>query len=46
MTYRRIVYRIDPDAIILVEVFVKKTQKTPPSVLETCRRRLRRYDGL
>jgi phage-related protein len=41
----RIVYRIDPDAIVIVEVFAKKTARTPPAVIDTCKRRLRRYDA-
>lgn len=41
----RIVYRIDPDGIIILEVFRKKTQQTPRSVIETCRDRLIRYDA-
>ena len=40
----RIVYRIDPDAIILVEVFSKKTAQTPQQVIANCQRRLRAYD--
>ena len=40
----RIVYRIDPDAIIIGEVFAKKTGKTPKRVIDTCRRRFKRYD--
>lgn len=40
----RIVYRIDEDAVVLVEVFAKKTEVTPRTVLEACRRRLREYD--
>lgn len=40
----RIVYRIDPDAIVIVEVFAKKTAQTPAAVLEACRRRLKEYD--
>ena len=40
----RIVYRIDADAIVIVEVFSKKTGKTPKSVIETCKARLREYD--
>jgi phage-related protein len=38
------VYRIDIDAVILAEVFEKKTQQTPKSVLDTCRKRLSEYD--
>lgn len=40
----RIVYRIDADAIIVAEVFAKKTQATPKAVIDTCKRRLRSYD--
>ena len=40
----RIIYRADPEAIIIVEVFSKKSQKTPPPVIDRCRDRLRRYD--
>ncbi len=40
----RIVHRRDPDAIVIVEVFAKKTQKTPKSVIEASKDRLRRYD--
>jgi phage-related protein len=41
----RIVYRVDADAIVVVDVFSKKTQRTPPSVLRICRARLRQYDS-
>lgn len=41
----RVVYRIDPDAIVVAAVFVKKTRHTPQGVLEESRRRLRRYDA-
>jgi phage-related protein len=40
----RIIYRVDPDAILLVEVFAKKTGATPQHVIEQCKERLRRYD--
>ncbi len=40
----RMMYRIDVDAIVLVAVFSKKTQRTPKAVLDACRRRLREYD--
>jgi phage-related protein len=42
----RIIYRIDPDAIVIVEVFEKKTPQTPRRVIEVCQQRLRRYDML
>lgn len=40
----RIIYRVDPDAIIILEVFKKKTNQTPKQIIEACRRRLRDYD--
>ena len=40
----RIVYRVDPDAIVIAEVFAKKSAKTPAVVLDACRRRLKEYD--
>ena len=41
----RIVYRLDPDAVVIAEVFSKKTAATPRHVIETCQRRLRAYDA-
>ena len=40
----RIVYRIDADAIVIGDVFSKKTAATPRSVIEVCKRRFREYD--
>ena len=40
----RIVYRIDEDAIVILEVFSKKTGRTPKSIVDICRARLREYD--
>jgi phage-related protein len=40
----RIIYRLDADAILIVEVFAKTTRETPKHVLDACQRRLRRYD--
>jgi phage-related protein len=40
----RIIYRIDADAIVIADVFPKKTGQTPRGVLDRCRRRLRAYD--
>src|SRR5437879_7919022 len=42
----RIVYRIDADAIVILEVFAKTTRQTPQSVIDTCKRRLKHYDSL
>ena len=41
----RIAYRVDSDAIVILEVFKKTTRTTPRRILEICRERLRRYDA-
>ena len=41
----RIVYRIDDDAIVIAEVFEKKTERTPKAVIDVCKARLKRYDN-
>ena len=42
----RVVYRVDPDAVIVADVFSKKTRSTPRGVLAACRQRLPAYDEL
>jgi len=42
----RIIYRIDKDAIIIAEVFSKKSRKTPKKVIETVKMRLKAYDEM
>ena len=39
----RIVYFIDNDAIVILDVFAKKTQQTPKVVIDQCQKRLSRY---
>lgn len=41
----RLIYRIDGDAILILEVFTKKSRETPRPVIDSCRRRLRSYDS-
>lgn len=41
----RIMYRIDSDAILILEVYSKKTRKIPDEVVMRCRQRLKRYDA-
>ncbi|MCI0400092.1 MAG: type II toxin-antitoxin system RelE/ParE family toxin [Gammaproteobacteria bacterium] len=41
----RIMYRIDEDAIVILEVFAKKTGKTPKKIIDICKQRLRHYDS-
>jgi phage-related protein len=40
----RIVYRTDSDAIVILEVFEKKTKQTPKQVIDNCQQRIRKYD--
>ncbi len=40
----RIIYRIDDDAILIIEVFNKTTRAIPNNVIETCKKRLSKYD--
>ena len=42
----RLAYRLDSDAILVAEVFAKKTQATAKSVIDACKRRLRAYDAI
>jgi phage-related protein len=42
----RIIYRIDPDAIIIAEVFSKKSKQTPKYVISNAKNRLKHYDEL
>jgi len=40
----RIVYRTDPNSILVLDVFSKKTAATPLTVIDKCKRRLTAYD--
>jgi phage-related protein len=42
----RIIYRIDEDAIVLAEIFTKKTGQTANKVIDIVQQRLRTYDRL
>lgn len=37
-------YRLDSDAIVILDVCEKKSRRTPRYVLENCIRRIRLYD--
>jgi phage-related protein len=41
----RIMYRIDSDAVLIAEVYPKKTRKIPDEVIRRCRQRLNQYDA-
>ncbi|MGI9295634.1 MAG: type II toxin-antitoxin system RelE/ParE family toxin [Pseudomonadales bacterium] len=40
----RIIYRIDDDAIVILDVFEKKTRQTPKAIIDVCKDRLKVYD--
>ncbi len=40
----RLMYRVDADAIVILDVFLKKTRTTPKSVIDACRTRQKEYD--
>ena len=40
----RVVYRLERDAIVILEVFAKTTQATPKRIIEQCTRRLSKYE--
>ncbi|MGF1569525.1 MAG: type II toxin-antitoxin system RelE/ParE family toxin [Nodosilinea sp.] len=40
----RIIYRMEDDAILILEVFSKKSQTTPKPMIEICQQRLKQYE--
>lgn len=42
----RIIYRIDDDAIVVFDVFAKKTQKTSKQAIKRSKTRIGRYDAI
>ena len=42
----RVVYRTDSDAIVVAEIFQKKSRTAPKAVLDRCKARYREYDRL
>lgn len=41
----RIIYRVDFDAVLILEVFRKKTRTTPMRIVSICRQRIQSYDS-
>ena len=41
----RIIYRIYTDAILILDVFNKKTNKTPKSIIDICKQRIIRFEA-
>ena len=42
----RLLYHVAPDAVVILDVFAKKTVATPHRVIADCRRRLERFQKL
>jgi phage-related protein len=40
----RLMYRLDADAVLILAVFAKKTEKTPDEIIRLCRESLRDHD--
>jgi len=40
----RIIYKIYADAILILEVFAKKTGRTPKTIIDTCQKRIQRFE--
>ena len=41
----RIMVRIDPDAVLVLEVYAKRTLQIPREVMQRCKQRLKQYDA-
>lgn len=41
----RIMYRIDADAVLVLEVYPKRTRQIPGEVMQRCKQRLKQYDA-
>lgn len=42
----RVVLRLDEDAVVILEVFSKKTRATPQAIIDICKKRLKMYNEL
>jgi phage-related protein len=42
----RIVYHVDVEAIVILDVFAKTAQQTPKAAIDICKARLRRYASI
>ena len=41
----RLIYRIDTDAILVLDIFAKTTRQTPRRVIDACKSRIKIYDN-
>ena len=42
----RLIFRLDEDAVVILDVFGKKSRRIPEQLIVGCRDRLRRYDAI
>jgi phage-related protein len=42
----RLMYRLDPDAVLIGEIFAKKSRTTPKAVIDTCKMRFKQYNEI
>ncbi len=42
----RIMYRTDSDAVLILEVYSKKTRKIPDEVIRRCKQRIKQYESV
>ena len=42
----RIVYRIDHDAVLILDVFAKKDRATPRHIIDVCKLRIKAYEAV
>jgi phage-related protein len=42
----RIFYHLSGDAVVILDLHGKTAQKTPPAILESCKRRLKLYQSI
>jgi phage-related protein len=46
MSPGEIIYRIDNDAIVILETFNKQSRTTPKAVIQSCKKRIKDYDSI
>ena len=45
MTWR-LIYHVEPDAVVILDVFSKKKKTTPQRTIDACKKRLAQYKGI
>ena len=42
----RFIYHVEPEAVVILDVFSKKTKATPQRAIDASKKRLARYKGI